>query len=302
MTAAPKPEETPPARPGSAAPQQQQWNRPAVVRMLRYAAMLLFALFFLIPMYVLLVTSFKPLAEATSAQAWNLPNPATWTVDTWSSVWGQLAPSLWNSVMLAVPAVLMSSVLGSLNGFVMAKWRFPGSDVVFTLFLFGMFIPYQAVMIPLRQMMTDAGLMADGGSLFPLILAHTVFGIPICTLIFRNYYAGLPTTLIEAARVDGAGLIRTYASVMLPNSAPAFAVTIIWQFTSVWNDFLFAVFLTNTDTAPVTVALNNVAGSMVAPYNEQMAAALLASLPTLLVYIFLGRFFMRGLMAGALKG
>lgn len=284
------------------APQKQQWNRAGLTRLARYAVMLLFALFFMIPLYVLLVTSFKPLAEATSAQAWRLPNPATWTVQTWVNVWGDLAPSLWNSVQVAVPAVLLSSVLGSLNGFVMAKWRFPGSDVVFTLFLFGMFIPYQAVMIPLRQLMADAGLMASGGSLFPLILAHTVFGIPICTLIFRNYYAGLPTTLIEAARVDGAGLIRTYASVMLPNSAPAFAVTIIWQFTSVWNDFLFALFLTNTGNAPVTVALNNVAGSMVAPYNEQMAAALLASLPTLLVYLFLGRFFMRGLMAGALKG
>jgi glucose/mannose transport system permease protein len=134
------------------------------------------------------------------------------------------------------------------------------------------------------------------------VLAHVVYGIPICTLIFRNYYASIPNELTEAARVDGAGLLRTYWSVVLPNSAPAFAVTLIWQFTSMWNDFLFAVFLTGPASWPATVRLNNIAGSMVVPYSQQMAAALLASFPTLLVYLLLGRFFMRGLMAGALKG
>ncbi|MFL1382355.1 MULTISPECIES: carbohydrate ABC transporter permease [unclassified Nocardiopsis] len=263
----------------------------------KFAVLFGLAVLFLLPMYVLLVTGFKPFAEATAARAWSLPQ--TWSVEGWAAAWEALASGLRNSVMVAVPSAVVSAVLGSMNGFVMARWRFPGADTVFTLFLFGMFIPYQAVMIPLQQLLVSANLM---GGVFPLILAHTVYGIPICTLIFRNYYASIPHTLIEAARVDGAGMLRTYASVVLPVSAPAFAVTLIWQFTSAWNDFLFAVFLTGPNSWPVTVQLNNVAGSMVVPYNQQMAAAVLASLPTLVVYLVLGRYFMRGLMAGALKG
>ncbi|AFR09077.1 binding--dependent transport system inner membrane component family protein [Nocardiopsis alba ATCC BAA-2165] len=265
--------------------------------MVRFVLLFALAVLFMLPMYVLLVTGFKPFDEATAARAW-LP-PQTWSVEGWAAAWQALAPGLRNSVMVAVPSAVLSAVLGSMNGYVMARWRFPGADTVFTLFLFGMFIPYQAVMIPLQQMLVGANLM---GGLFPLILAHTVYGIPICTLIFRNYYASIPPALVEAARVDGAGMLRTYASVVLPVSAPAFAVTLIWQFTSAWNDFLFAVFLTGPNSWPVTVQLNNVAGSMVVPYNQQMAAAVLASLPTLVVYLVLGRFFMRGLMAGALKG
>lgn len=263
----------------------------------KFTVLFVLAALFLLPMYVLLVTASKPFDEATAARAWLLP--VNWSTEGWSAAWSALAPGLWNSLQMVVPSAILSAVLGSMNGFVLARWRFPGADTVFTLFLFGMFIPYQAVMIPLQQTMVEAGLM---GGLFPLILAHTVYGIPICTLIFRNYYASIPHTLIEAARVDGAGLLRTYRSVILPVSAPVFAVTLIWQFTSAWNDFLFAVFLTGPDTWPVTVQLNNVAGSMVVPYNQQMAAAVLASLPTLVIYLLLGRYFMRGLMAGALKG
>nr|WP_246335128.1 carbohydrate ABC transporter permease [Spinactinospora alkalitolerans] len=250
-------------------------------------------------MYMLLVTGFKPFSEATADQAWLLPQ--TWTVDNWITVWGELSPALWNSVRVVVPSSIISAVLGSLNGYVLAKWRFPYADLVFTLFLFGMFIPYQAVMIPLQQMLVSANLM---GGVFPLVLAHVVYGIPICTLIFRNFYAAIPDGIVEAGRVDGAGILRTYAWIILPVSAPAFAVTLIWQFTSAWNDFLFAVFLTGPSSWPVTVQLNNIAGSGSAavPYNEQMAGALLASLPTLVIYLLLGRYFMRGLMAGALKG
>nr|WP_236700706.1 carbohydrate ABC transporter permease [Allosalinactinospora lopnorensis] len=259
--------------------------------------MLLIAALFLLPMYVLLVTSFKPFAEATAANAWLLPR--NWSLEAWTAAWRELAPGLWNSVRLVVPSAIISAVLGSMNGYVLAKWRFPYADLVFTLFLFGMFIPYQAVMIPLQQLLLTANLM---GGLFPLILAHVVYGIPICTLIFRNYYAGIPDTLIEAARVDGYGMLRTYGAVVLPISAPAFAVTLIWQVTQAWNDFLFAVFLTGPNSWPVTVQLNNVAGAMTVPYNQQMAAAVLASLPTIVIYLVLGRYFMRGLMAGALKG
>ena len=230
--------------------------------------------------------------------------PQVWSLDAWREAWNGdqygLLPYLKNSLKLVIPATLISTMLGSLNGFVLSRWRFPGSDIVFLFLLFGMFIPYQAVMIPLTQIFIDVD-FPEG--LPRLVFAHIVYGIPITTLIFRSYYATIPEDLIEAARMDRAGMLRTYWSVVLPISAPAFVVTAIWQFTSIWNDFLFAVFIV-TDPAewPVTVALNNTTGSLVTPYNVQMAAALIASLPTLIVYILLGRYFMRGLMAGALKG
>ncbi|MQY07975.1 carbohydrate ABC transporter permease [Actinomadura macrotermitis] len=270
-----------------------------MTRVLRPALLLLFAVLFLIPVYVLVVTSLKPFAEAGPQQAWSLP--AHWSLAGWRSAWTTLRPGLVNSVKIAVTGSLLSAVLGSLNGYVLAKWRFPGADAVFTLFLFGMFIPYQAVMIPLAGLLTHLEL---AGTIRGLVLAHVVYGIPICTLIFRNYYVTVPDELVEAARVDGAGILRTYAWIVLPLSGPAFAVTLIWQFTSLWNDFLFAVFLGAPDSWPVTVLLNNTAGSgaVAVQYDQQMASALLASLPTLLVYLLLGRFFMRGLMAGALKG
>jgi ABC-type glycerol-3-phosphate transport system permease component len=270
-----------------------------VWRAAKLVVLLVFVLLFLIPVYVLVVTSFKPLTEADPSSAWSLPG--SWSTSGWSAAWRTLKPGLENSVKIAVSGSLISAVLGSLNGYVLSKWRFPGADVVFTLFLFGMFIPYQAVMIPLAGLLTDMELV---GTIRGLVLAHVVYGIPICTLIFRNYYVTIPDELIEASRVDGAGMLRTYWSVVLPVSAPAFAVTLIWQFTSMWNDFLFAVFLGAPDSWPVTVMLNNTAGSgaVAVQYNQQMASALLASLPTLLVYLLLGRFFMRGLMAGALKG
>ncbi|MGH3018299.1 MAG: carbohydrate ABC transporter permease, partial [Gaiellaceae bacterium] len=245
---------------------------------------------------------FKSGTEADPSRAWALPE--VWSLDAWREAWNGeqygLLPFLKNSLKLVIPATLISTFLGSLNGFVLSRWRFPGSDLVFLFLLFGMFIPYQAVMIPLTQIFIDVG-FPDG--IPRLIFAHIVYGIPITTLIFRSYYATIPEDLIEAARMDRAGMLRTYWSVVLPISAPAFVVTAIWQFTSIWNDFLFAVFIV-TDPAqwPVTVALNNTTGSIVTPYNVQMAAALIASLPTLIVYILLGRYFMRGLMAGALKG
>ncbi|MFG1704710.1 carbohydrate ABC transporter permease [Nonomuraea sp. M3C6] len=271
----------------------------------RFGLLVVFVVIFLIPIYVLLVTSFKPLTEADPGQAWNLPR--TWTVEAWRVAWEKLAPGLWNSVLLAVPGSLISCALGSMNGYVLSKWRFPGADVLFTLFLFGMFIPYQGVMIPLVQLLVGLNELTGLQGVFyggipGLVLAHVVYGIPICTLIFRNYYVTIPDELIEASRVDGAGMLRAYWSVVLPVSGPAIAVVVIWQFTSLWNDFLFAVFLTGPTSWPTTVMLNNIAGAQATPYSQQMAAAILASIPTMLIYVLLGRFFMRGLMAGALKG
>ncbi|WP_129666890.1 carbohydrate ABC transporter permease [Phytoactinopolyspora endophytica] len=271
--------------------------RAVSARTVRYGLLFLFLLFVLIPVYVLLVTSFKPGTEASLTGAWDLPE--NWTLDAWRDAWDALSPSLWRSFAIAIPASIVSAILGSANGFVFSRWRFPGSDIVFTLFLFGMFIPYQAVMIPLRELTGNLGLASGVPT---LIVVHIAYGIPICTLIFRGYYATtIPNELVEASRVDGAGLIRTYASIALPLSAPGFVVTLIWQFTSVWNDFLFAIFLSNTRNGPVTIALNALAGGQLTDYAASMAGALIASFPTLIVYIVLGRWFIGGLMAGSLK-
>lgn len=270
-------------------------------RILRYAFILLFALFILLPLYVLLVTSLKLSSDVTSTSAWSLPTHLS--VQGWSKAWSDLAPPLGRSLVLGIGVAVLSSVLGSMNGFVFARWRFPGATTVFTLFLFGMFIPYQAVMIPLQAMLLNVeGTFPWFQGITKLIVVHTIFGIPICTLIFRNYYAtALPKELLEAARVDGAGMLRTFRSIVLPISAPAFVVTMIWQFTSAWNDFLFALFLTTRQNGPVTYALNELAGGQNPDYPSIMAGVLLASLPTLIVYIVLGRYFIGGLMSGSVK-
>jgi glucose/mannose transport system permease protein len=274
---------------------RSRWSRPLAVG--RYLALFALACFFLMPVYALVVTSLKDPGQANVTTMWRLPERLS--VDSFRAVWPELSNGLVNSVILAIPASLVSSLLGAANGFVLSKWRFPGADLIFPLILFGMFIPYQAVLIPMFQVISAAGLK---GGLDGLILVHVIYGLPITTLIFRSYFAGISDELIEAAKVDGAGMLRTFFFVALPVAPPAFAVSMIWQFTSAWNDFLFGVLLTNSDYWPVTVALNNIAGGQTVPFNEAMASALLACLPTLLVYVLLGRFFMRGLMAGALKG
>lgn len=262
-----------------------------------YLPLLLATLFYLLPIFVMLNTGFKSFAEVSLQTMWNLPTGIN--LDNFRAAWSELAPHMWNSIRLVVPAALISSILGSINGFILARWKFRGADVIFPLILFGMFIPYQSILIPLVQFMRSINLY---GGITGLVLAHVIYGLPITTLTFRNYYATIPKELIEAARIDGAGLIGTYWNVLLPLSLPSFVVVLIWQFTSAWNDFLFAVVLTSPDNWPVTVALNNLAGSQIIAWNVQMAGSFLAAVPTLLVYIFLGRYFLSGLMAGALKG
>jgi glucose/mannose transport system permease protein len=296
MTTTSTPAPLPPTTPGRAAPPPRRPGR-TTARALRYVLLMLILVIILIPAYVLLVTSFKPAAETSSSQAWLLPQ--AWTMDGWITAWEALRAPLMRTFALAIPAALLSSILGSMNGFVLSRWRFPYANLVFALLLFGMFIPYQAVMIPLVQMMRDIGVP---NGIPALIIVHTIFGLPICTLIFRNYYESVPTDLIEAARMDGASMLATYARVILPLSAPGFVVTIIWQFTSVWNDFLFAIFLSNNRNGPVTIALNALAGGQLSNYSASMAGAMIASVPTLIVYIILGRYFVGGLMAGSVKG
>lgn len=262
-----------------------------------YLPLALMTLFYLLPLYIMLNTGFKSFAEVSLQTMWRLPSGLYF--DNFVAAYKTLAPSMWNSVKLVVPAAIISSILGSLNGFVLAKWKFRGADLIFPLILFGMFIPYQSILIPLVQFMRSINLY---GGIPGLVLTHVIYGLPITTLTFRNYYAGLPQELIEASRIDGAGLLGSYWHILLPLSIPSFVVVLIWQFTAAWNDFLFAVVLTSPSNWPITVALNNLAGSQIVEWNVQMAGAFLAAVPTLLVYIFLGRYFLRGLMAGALKG
>jgi glucose/mannose transport system permease protein len=267
-------------------------------RTVKYILLFVFLLFVLMPVYVVVITSFKTSADTTAASQWNLPK--TWTLEAWSKAWDTLQPYLARSLLLAVPGAIISSMIGSANGFVLARWRFPGANLVFAFILFGMFIPYQAVMLPLRQTFRDLDITQGVPT---LLVAHCIYGIPICTLIFRNYYATIvPHEIIESARVDGAGIIATYIRIILPVSISGFVVTLIWQFTSIWNDFLFALFLTQQRNGPVTLGLAALAGGQKVDYAASMAGALITSFPTLLVYILLGRWFIGGLMAGALKG
>ena len=280
-------------------------------RILIYSVLIIFAFFYLMPVYVLLVTSMKGFAEVSLYKMWHLPSGLHF--DSFSKAWfgsveegfRGLDVNFMNSVYLTVPATILSAMIGSINGYVLAKWKFRGSNVLFLLLLFGMFIPYQSILIPLVQTLQKINIFGVRfyGSIPGLILTHVIYGIPITTLIFRNYYANVPTELVEAARIDGANIFGVYWHVLFPLSMPGFVVVMIWQFTSIWNDFLFAVTITSNPAAqPITVGLNNLAGSYIVEWNVQMAGALIAALPTLLVYIFLGRYFMRGLLAGSLKG
>jgi glucose/mannose transport system permease protein len=265
-----------------------------------YIPLVAMAIFYLIPMYVMLVTGFKSFAEIDLQTMWNLPKGIHF--DNYIEAFSQLAPSLWNSFIMVIPAAIISSMLGSLNGYILAKWKFRGADFIFPLILFGMFIPYQSILIPLVIFINNTLRYIGMGGIPALILTHIIYGIPITTLTFRNYYASLPQELLEAAKIDGADMLGIYRYILLPISIPSFVVVLIWQFTSAWNDFLFAVVLTGNRSWPITVALNNMAGSQIISWNVQMAGSLLAALPTLLVYIFLGRYFLRGLLAGSLKG
>jgi len=267
-------------------------------RMATYVVLIVAAVWYVIPVYLLFMTGLKGFAEANNqALMWKFPTAANF--DSFQEAWRTISPNFINSVRIAVPAAIISSFIGSINGYILSKWRFRGSETLFTLILFGMFIPYQAILIPLFQVEKAMGLY---GSIEGLVMAHVIYGIPITTLIFRNYYVAIPEELVEASKVDGASFFGIYRHILLPLSVPGFVVVLIWQFTSAWNDFLFGSLLTRQSNWPITVAVNNLAGSFQVAWNVQMAGALIAAIPTLLIYVLLGRFFMRGLLAGSLKG
>lgn len=264
-----------------------------------YLILIVMMVFFLVPVYVAVMTALKGMEEVSRGNPWSLPTSPT--LANFSNAWELLKNGFINSVILSVPGVAISSVLGSLNGYVLSKWKFRGSNTIFTLLLFGMFIPYQSVLIPLVQFLQSIQLFA---TIPGLILVHVVYGIPIVTLIFRNYYASVPNELVESGTIDGAGFFGIYRHIVLPVSVPAFVVVLIWQFTAIWNEFLFAVTLnSNPATQPITVALAGLGSSQAGTdYGMQMAGSLITALPTLLVYIFLSRYFIRGLLAGSVKG
>ena len=272
-----------------------------------YVVLLVFALFYLLPFFVMLVNSVKPLSEITGGNMMALPQ--VWTLEPWRQAWSTaqigveptgLRPYFLNSVMMVVPAVAISTVIGALNGYVLTKWQFRGDSILFALMLFACFIPFQIVLIPMARVL---GILHMAGTVQGLILVHVVYGIGFTTLYFRNYYASFPTELVRAAMMDGAGFFRIFWRILLPVSGPIIVVSVIWQFTNIWNDFLFGVSFGGI-SQPMTGALNNlvISSTGVKEYNVHFAGAILAALPTLIVYIVAGRYFVRGLMAGSVKG
>jgi glucose/mannose transport system permease protein len=272
------------------------------------SVMILFSVYYLTPLYVMLVNSFKPLSEIQQGNMMSLPR--AFSFDHWLKAWSTaqigvqpigLRPYFLNSIKMVIPAVFISTTLGAFAGFVLAKWRFKMDQLIFGLILFGAFIPFQIVLIPSARVL---GMLGLAGTTSGLVLVHTVYGVSFTTLFFRNAYANLPTELIQSAQVDGAHFMRIFWSIILPNSAAVIMVTVIWQTTNIWNDFLFGASFGDALSQPMQVALNNLVSSStgVKEYNVHFAGALMAALPTLLIYLISGRYFVRGLMSGSVKG
>ena len=279
-----------------------------ILRILLYFFLSVFVLYYLLPLFVMITTSLKSLEEIRTGSLVALPRNITF--EAWGTAWSStctgiqcegLKPYFWNSIFIAIPAVFISTLIGALNGYVVAQWRFKGANMIFALMLFGCFIPFQVVLLPMARVL---GLMDLAGSISGLIFVHVIYGIGFTTLFFRNYYVNIPSELVKAAKMDGATFLRIFWSIFLPLSLPIIVVTVIWQFTQIWNDFLFGVSFSEAGTQPITVALNNIVNSTtgVKEYNVDMAAAIIAAMPTLLVYIFAGKYFIRGLTAGSVKG
>jgi glucose/mannose transport system permease protein len=277
-------------------------------RLFVYGLLLVAALFFLAPLYVMVATSLKDAEQIRSGNLLSLPNSLNF--ESWRLAWSTactgvdcrgLQPYFWNSVIMAVPAVLISTAWGAINGYVLSMWKFRGSEVLFGFLLFGVFMPFQVVLLPMSQVL---GWLGISSSIAGLVLVHCLAGMAGTTLFFRNYYTAVPRELVNAARIDGAGFWRIFWRIVVPMSTPIMMVTLIWQFTNIWNDFLFGVAFSGADSKPVTVGLNNMANttSSVKAYNVDMAAAIIAGLPTMLVYVLAGQYFVKGLTAGAVKG
>lgn len=264
-----------------------------------YAFLLGAALFFLLPLYVMIATSFKPMEEIRMGNVFALPYQAT--LDPWRQAWDQVSGGFWNSVAITLPSTIIPILLGAINGYALSFWRPRGANLLFGVLLAGAFIPVQVMIYPLVWMLAKGGLF---GSLPAIVLVHVVFGMPMMTLLFRNYYASVPHELFQAARIDGGGFWRIFLQVMLPMSLPIIVVAAIIQITGVWNDYILGLVFAGRDNAPMTVQLNNVINTTtgVRLYNVNMAATILTAALPLAIYFFSGRWFVRGIAAGAVKG
>ncbi|WP_244484122.1 MULTISPECIES: carbohydrate ABC transporter permease [unclassified Devosia] len=273
-----------------------------------YTTLIFFALYFLFPLYVMVVTSLKTMPEIRFGNIFALPSAPSF--DAWVKAWTSactgltcngLSPGFWNSVKITIPSTIVSIFIAAVNGYALVNWRFKGSEIFFAVLIFGSFIPYQVMLYPLVMLTRGMGIF---GSLQAVIVIHTIFGMPILTLLFRNYFASLPQELFKAARVDGAGFWRIFFEIMLPMSLPIFVVALILQITGIWNDFLFGVVFAGPQNYPMTVQLNNIVNSAqgTPEYNVNMAATVLTGLVPLIIYFVSGKLFVRGVAAGAVKG
>jgi glucose/mannose transport system permease protein len=270
--------------------------RKYTIRTALYITLIVGAMIFLLPIFVVVNTSMKDPSTINLATTWHLPERIYW--QSYAEVIDEFGPRIWNSITLVTNSTLLSSIMGSLNGYVLSKWRIAGERILFPLILFGMFIPYQAILIPLFEFMRDIHLY---GGIPSLILIHTIYGLPITTLIFRNFYMEIPDEMLEAAAIDGAGFFDIFTQIVFPLSISGFVVVIIWQFTQIWNEFLFAVTLTTGASEPITVGLAHLAGGEAVKWNLPMAGAVVAALPPIIVYVIMSRYFVRGLLAGSIK-
>lgn len=277
-------------------------------RVLIYTTLLFMAFIYLMPLWVMLLTSLKDVEEIRSGNLLDLPGSVDFSA--WSKAWGEACTGstcegiggyFLNSFQIVIPAVLISTLIGALNGYVLSLWRFRGSEFLFGLLLLGCFIPFQVILLPMARLLSTLGL---ANTTTGLVLVHIIYGLAFTTLFFRNFYIGVSPELVRAAKLDGAGFFFIFRRIILPISTPIIVVSIIWQFTQIWNDFLFGVVFSGADTQPVTVALNNLVNTSFGgkEYNVDMAAALIAAAPTLIVYVLAGKYFVRGLMAGSVKG
>ncbi|MBD8514624.1 carbohydrate ABC transporter permease [Photobacterium sp. CAU 1568] len=277
-------------------------------RMAIYSGLLFFCVVYLMPLFVMVITSFKTLPDIKSGNLMSLPQE--WVGYAWHKAWSGACTGVscdgikgyfWNSFQMVIPAVAISTLLGAFNGYVISKWRFRGSQLFFSLLLFGCFIPFQVILLPMAALL---GMLGLANTTAGLVTVHVIYGLAFTTLFFRNFYVGVPDELVKAAKLDGAGFFTIFFRILLPLSTPIFMVTVIWQFTAIWNDFLFGVVYSGAETQPLTVALNNLVNTStgVKEYNVDMAAAIIAALPTLLVYVLAGKYFVRGLTAGSVKG
>ncbi|MBL4829383.1 MAG: carbohydrate ABC transporter permease [Aliivibrio sp.] len=273
-----------------------------------YSVLLFFCIIYLMPLFVMVITSLKTLPDIKAGNLLSLPQE--WVFGAWEKAWSSACTGVkcegikgyfWNSFKMVIPAVAISTILGALNGYVISKWKFRGSDMLFSLLLFGCFIPFQVILLPMAVTLGKLGL---ANTTTGLVMVHVIYGLAFTTLFFRNFYISVPDELVKAAKLDGAGFFTIFFKILLPISTPIIMVTVIWQFTAIWNDFLFGVVYSGSDTQPITVALNNLVNTStgIKEYNVDMAAAIIAALPTLVVYVFAGKYFVRGLTAGSVKG